>query len=246
MNQPVSADNKRSKAYTSAILRALVACYLGFIGIKIAQNQDGSMQTSTARMIGGAFLLAAVGFGIFIVVRLMQDLKNASRSADASAEEITEAQTEAVIDSSAESSAFTEEFRAICAKYFDAAEQAEQNRKPADGLMGFGKKSADAPCHDQFAAEMESAFQTFAQQQPDSNTVRNVLLEFYRLPQVHEAQKSVYWMLNAVQRFTLPLIARLKAQDAAAVYEQYAQDYPKLNRLPVHAEIAKALQKQSE
>lgn len=65
------ADNRyneemRSKAGKKALLRALVAGYLVYLGWNIATGESESMTRFTARMIGGVFIAAASAFGLYI------------------------------------------------------------------------------------------------------------------------------------------------------------------------------------
>ena len=65
--------NGQNKASTAAILRAVVAGYIFFLGWKIATGESENMSALTARLIGGAFMLAAVGFGVYIFKRWQID-----------------------------------------------------------------------------------------------------------------------------------------------------------------------------
>ena len=72
--------NGQNKASTAAILRAVVAGYIFFLGWKIATGESENMSALTARLIGGAFMLAAVGFGVYIFKRWQID--NAAQEAE--------------------------------------------------------------------------------------------------------------------------------------------------------------------
>ena len=72
--------NGQNKAATAAILRAVVAGYIFFLGWKIATGESDSMSPLTARLIGGAFMLAAAGFGFYTFRRWQLD--NADKEAD--------------------------------------------------------------------------------------------------------------------------------------------------------------------
>ena len=67
--------NGQNKASTAAIFRAVVAGYIFFLGWKIANGESDSMSSLAARLIGGAFMLAAVGFGIYAFKRWQADKK---------------------------------------------------------------------------------------------------------------------------------------------------------------------------
>ena len=68
---------KRSRAYTAAALRAAVALYLIRLGWNILSNTNTSMEPLTAKLTGGAFIAAALLFGIYILRQLGRDLKDA-------------------------------------------------------------------------------------------------------------------------------------------------------------------------
>ena len=57
-----------------------VAGYIFFLGWKIATGESESMSPLTARLIGGAFMLAAIGFGWYIFRRWQID--NAEKEKD--------------------------------------------------------------------------------------------------------------------------------------------------------------------
>ena len=65
--------NGQNKAGTAAILRAVVAGYIFYLGWKIATGESESMSPLTARLIGGAFMLAAAGFGLYTFRRWQLD-----------------------------------------------------------------------------------------------------------------------------------------------------------------------------
>ena len=68
---------KRSRAYTAAALRAVVAIYLIRLGWNILSNKDTSMDSFIAKLAGGVFIAAALLFGIYILRQLKRDLKDA-------------------------------------------------------------------------------------------------------------------------------------------------------------------------
>ena len=57
---------------------------------------------------------------------------------------------------------------------------------------------------------------------------------------------SVYWMLLAVHGLTQPLIARLRPEDAQAMYLWYQKAYPRRERLPVQNQVLEALKRQGK
>ena len=129
------------------------------------------------------------------------------------------------------------ELQALYQTYLEDAERVERERKPSEGLFGIGKKPSDAPCHERFAVELEALLKEFEAQSPDSAQTRDVLSYIYRVPSECRETLSAYWMLNAVHGFTLSLIGRLNAEDAAALRAQYAADIPRREMLPVQKQV---------
>lgn len=70
-------EQKRSQADKAALLRGVVAGYIIFLGWKIATNKDTTMDVTTARIIGGVFIAAALGFCVYIYLRRKSDLEAA-------------------------------------------------------------------------------------------------------------------------------------------------------------------------
>lgn len=135
------------------------------------------------------------------------------------------------------------EIHALYQEYLDAAERAERDRKPGEGLFGVGKKPSDDPCHERFANALQAALRNFAACEPDSPRVREVLSHIYRAPAEHRKPLSAYWMLCAVHGFTLELIDRLDAEDAGALFTSYAKSFPRWERLPVQQQVYAALKR---
>ena len=125
-----------------------------------------------------------------------------------------------------------EDLTALYDGYLREAMQAEQEQKPFDGLFGFGKKAADDPCHDRFAANLESWLDAFRGSKPESAELCSVLRTIYFAPKEHPEPGSIYWMLIAVQRLTTGLIPLLRPADAAALAEEYGAAYRRRERRP--------------
>lgn len=138
-----------------------------------------------------------------------------------------------------------ETIREIYAQYFAASEQAEQKRKPTDGMFGLGKKPADDPCHTAFYDSLIAAVTELAQQNPDPETVREILAYIYGLPEANREPVSVYWMLIAAHGTTDALIPMLTPQDAASLYADYDKRFRRRERMPVQKNILRVLKKAS-
>lgn len=70
-------EQKRARADKAALLRGVVAGYIAFLGYKIITNKDTSMSQMTSFILGGCFIAAALGFGVYIFLRRKKDLENA-------------------------------------------------------------------------------------------------------------------------------------------------------------------------
>ena len=78
--QPRYNEQKRSRASITAVLRAIVAFYLAYLGWTIAQNSGGAdttMQPWMGWSICAVFTVAAIGFGVYTMKRYQADLKAA-------------------------------------------------------------------------------------------------------------------------------------------------------------------------
>ena len=129
------------------------------------------------------------------------------------------------------------EVQTLYQTYLEEVERVEQERRPGEGLFGIGNKPSDDPCHERFAAGLETLLKDFEAQEPDSAQACAVLRYIYRAQLVNREPISAYWMLNAVHGLTLSLIGRLNAEDAAALREQYASDIPRREMLPVQKQV---------
>ncbi len=238
VNETQSGSPNRGKAATSAVLRAVVACYIAYLGVKIVQNEEGSMQQTTARLIGGGFILAAVAFGIYILIRLRQDLQTA-RAVPSETEATQAGDVLLQADADVEVPAT---LRTLYENYFLAVEEAERNCKPTDGLFGMGQKAADAPCHGYFEEDLTAWVKDFAEQRPSSEVVCSVMRYMFTVPQEHQDSKVAYWMLLAVQGATIELVPYLSVQDAKKIRDFYAEIYPRAQRLPIQKTLYEAIE----
>ena len=78
---------KRARAGTAATFRAVVAGYIAYLGWKIATAEGGSMPLLAARLIGCAFIVAAIAFGIYTWKRWRLDLEAARLPEDEETQE---------------------------------------------------------------------------------------------------------------------------------------------------------------
>lgn len=138
-----------------------------------------------------------------------------------------------------------QEIRTIYEDYLSDVIHLEATRKPTDGLMGFGKRAGDDPCHDRFASRLEKELDTLAAAAPSSETASAVLRFVFAAPREQKDLSLAFWMMQAVQGFTEKLIVFLSPQAAADLEASYTEAYPKRVRLPVQQTIAQHLQAQA-
>ena len=135
---------------------------------------------------------------------------------------------------------------ALYETYLYAVRTLERNRKPGEGIFGLKGGPADDPCHDRFVDDLTAVITDFAAQEPSSAECRAVLEHMFTVPSAHRELKSAYWMLIAVHGLTPPLIDRLSAADARALYTRYGAEYRRWERLPVQRQVLDALKKQAK
>ena len=81
---------RKNRANTRAVLRALVALYLAWLGWKVASGAlggDSTVPPGAALLIGGGFILAALVFGLYIWKQYRADLKAAELTPEELAED---------------------------------------------------------------------------------------------------------------------------------------------------------------
>lgn len=84
---------RKARAGTSAGLRGLVAVYLIYLGWKVASGSlsgNSPIPEWAGLLLGGLFILVAVGFGVYIVRRYRRDLKAAELPEEQDRQEIAE------------------------------------------------------------------------------------------------------------------------------------------------------------
>ena len=132
---------------------------------------------------------------------------------------------------------FLDRLTALYDGYLETVNRLERERKPGEGMFGFGGGPANNPCHDRFAEDVAALLGELSAGNAPSALRREAMERIFAAPLENPTPKSSYWMLIAVQGFTRDLIPGLSAEDADALTAQYLRDYPRRNRLPVQNEI---------
>lgn len=138
------------------------------------------------------------------------------------------------------------EMQALYQAYVDKALKLEQERQPGQGLLGFGAKPADDPCHEIFVQQMKETASAFARQGLPSQDVQAMIGFMLHAPHMYREPQSVYWTLVAAQAAALPLIERIGKEDAARLQQKFARDFRPWQRLPVQKEVFRALEKRKK
>lgn len=124
------------------------------------------------------------------------------------------------------------------AAYEQAAKAARQEAAPLDGAFGIGDDPKKDPCHKQFYKDIEEMSQSFPKE--EAAQIVRWMLEY---PARHRGGDT-YWFTYAAQKFTLPLVPVLDAEEARTLLTLLKYNYPQQDWLPVQKEVAAALRKQ--
>lgn len=138
------------------------------------------------------------------------------------------------------------EIEALYQAYVDKALQLEREKQPGQGLLGFGAKPADDPCHAAFVETVKETAAAFARQEMAPEDVKAVVGFMLHTPHMYREPQSLYWTLIAAQGAALPLIHGLTKEDAEQLQRKFARDVRPWQRLPVQKEIFRALEKRKK
>lgn len=138
---------------------------------------------------------------------------------------------------------FSQAVTAIYEKYFAAVNEILSKKEPFDGLFGIGKRMDSYPCHDEFFESLKRTLESAANENVDSKIIFSTLKYIYKASLTHANEPSVYWMLIAAHSLTECVFALLSREDAAELYNWYADAYPRMTRLPAQKEVVKKLKK---
>ncbi|WP_296691021.1 hypothetical protein [Ruminococcus sp.] len=90
MNSSKYDQVKYSKALRFAALRFIVAVYICYLAFKIASADDTTMSKTLCWIIGGVFIAAAIGFGVYSYKRFHADLDDAKLKEEDTIEAVAE------------------------------------------------------------------------------------------------------------------------------------------------------------
>ena len=134
-----------------------------------------------------------------------------------------------------------EEMQALYTAYLAEAAEVEAHARPWDGILGFGARPADHPCHTRFVEQLVQKTRQFRDDGISAEEAARLVEKICHEPLEHRTPASVYWTLIAAQGAALDLIPRMDPADRAGLCARFQQDYPRSERLPVQKYVLKAL-----
>jgi hypothetical protein len=134
-----------------------------------------------------------------------------------------------------------EAVRALYEAYLGETERLEREKKPGDGLLGFGSGPKNDKCHGEFADAVFAALDKAAESGVPAEDAAELLRYIYRAPLENAENRLAYWMLIAVHGHTEGLVERLSPSVAAELLAMYESAYPRRERLPVQKRAVSAL-----
>ncbi|MBR4710959.1 MAG: hypothetical protein IKP10_02930 [Clostridia bacterium] len=137
----------------------------------------------------------------------------------------------------------TEELRALYARYLEEAGSLEKKKRFTDGLFGFGRRTADHPCHERLAADVHEAVRAMAGE--GSPGLAEALRLIADAPGEHPEPPSIHWTLVAAQNAILGAVPALTPAEAAGLYAHFEHTHPRSRRMPNEEQILKALRERA-
>lgn len=129
-------------------------------------------------------------------------------------------------------------------QYVDAIEKiriAAKNRKPGEGIFGFGRKLSDEPCHMELIEGVQKVAEAMAKEATSQEAAKAIRYILERPECYEKVAQSMYWTMITAQGQVMPLIPCLNKEDALEIYTWYNKENPKRLRLPIQNDIVKAL-----
>jgi len=131
------------------------------------------------------------------------------------------------------------------ADYRQDLEAYERSRRPADGLLGFGRTMANDPCHDRLDEKVKRAAEGLRAENPPPESAEEMVRLLLLREDLSAWPVAAQWMIRALERHALPLIPFLTPETAGDISRAYEQRYRRWERLPVQKQLCRALQERS-
>ena len=126
-----------------------------------------------------------------------------------------------------------ENLKNIIENYLAEAETVAANAKPFEGAFGMKGGLANDPCHMKFYNAMAEA----VKYEEPYEAVRTLL----EADSSYDCPKSVRFMLTAIQGLAIDLVPALRPEQKEEFRAWYDRNIPKRMRLPIQAQLYKAL-----
>lgn len=126
-------------------------------------------------------------------------------------------------------------------RYRQDIETYERKSKPTDGLLGFGRSLKDDACHERFDERIAEAVSAICGSKPAPEAAERAVRALIAREDTDTWPIAAQWMLRAVERHSMPLLAYLSPEAANALSRQYASRYKPWDRLPAQKQVLKAL-----
>ncbi|MCR4923996.1 MAG: hypothetical protein K5931_08340 [Lachnospiraceae bacterium] len=131
-------------------------------------------------------------------------------------------------------------------EYFESVKRVQRSRGAFEGILGFGKKLSNEPCHFEFQKKLKDYLDEIKSDMPESETLKEILSFIYCIHREQKSEPSIYWMLIAVHMDTLELIEGLSSKDADELLKLYGRLFKKHERLPAQNKLYDKLKTRSE
>ena len=141
---------------------------------------------------------------------------------------------------------YEQRFADLLENYAARLREEERRRKPGDGLLGFGKKLSDAPCHAEYDRAVEALAGELAAQGDAPKETAALVWAIFRADERCDWPVCAEWMLLAAHRHAALLVPCLDREDARALHAWYARRFPPLQRMPAQKALLKALVRRAE
>ena len=133
-----------------------------------------------------------------------------------------------------------EQLRQIYAEYEEKLAQAQKQAGLFAGAFNMGDDPRKDACNQVFYENLGQWASEFLESKPTAEDAAQAVQWILEYPAQHQGS-GTYWMTYAAQKHAQNLIPMLSAQAAQQLREDFAQWYPRTERMPVQQEVLRAL-----
>ena len=139
-----------------------------------------------------------------------------------------------------------ETIKGLYTDYLAQTERLERERKPGEGLMGFGGGPKDDKCHGEFADAVITVVTKAAAEGLSTSQALELLNFIFTAPLQNSDNRLAYWMLMAMQGQMAGIITYLSPESARLLLIWYKETYPRRERFPAQKDVIAALKKRAQ